>query len=116
MHFSRLLAGVSLVCLFVLTGCGGGAQWKVAVENKSAQACTVAVTLGADGKSNAKVDVTPGGSVTLIAGSADTLVNTITVTRGTDVKTIPHNSALSAGKQCTITIAADGTVAAATPK
>ncbi|HEY3325376.1 MAG TPA: hypothetical protein VGP72_33295 [Planctomycetota bacterium] len=116
MRYSGLLAGLSVLGLCVLLGCGGGAQWKVSVENKNAEPCSVAVTLGADSNSNANVEAKPGTSLTLIVGNSDTVVQTIKVTRGADVRTLTPKTPLAVGKECWIVISPDGTVTAATTK
>jgi hypothetical protein len=106
---------VLAVAMSGVAGCdrGGGSRWEVSVENKSEIPCSCFVTLGGDGSSKANADAIPKGKpVTLIAGSTDTVVQTVRVVRGTDEQLLTPNTPLPVGKRYLIVVGADGKVQA----
>jgi hypothetical protein len=109
-----LLPFLSAIGMSGLPGCDrSGPAWEVTVENKTDVPCSFFITLGPDGGTKAHVDgITKGKPATLIAGSTDTVVQTVKVVRAADEQALTPNTALPVGKRYSIVLAADGKVEA----
>ena len=104
---------VLVAVLLAGSGCDRRAkQWEVEVENKGDTPCSFKVVMSGSGaKNDVGVDgITKGKPVSLIAGSGDTVVQSIKVVRGKDEQTLTPNLALPPGKRLRIVVGADGQV------
>jgi hypothetical protein len=102
-----------LVVMGLLAGCDPGSkQWEIEVENKGDLPCSFKiVTSGSGSKNNVGVDgIAKGKPVSLVAGSGNTVVQSIKVVRGKDEQTLTPNLALPMGKKLRIVVGADGKV------
>ena len=107
-----VLFAFSMPLLLALPGCGNGRHpWEITLENRSDVPCSVFVTLGADGNSNAKVEnFEKGKTIILISGNSSTIVQSIKVVRGKDEQTLTPKARLEVFKRYAIVVGADGKV------
>ena len=105
---------LALVSFLLVAGCGQR-TWEIVVDNGNADPCDITImtssdSAGAKNQGNASASKLSKGSTTLLVGSTQTFLRSVTVTRGKDEEKIQPDVEILPGKRLRVAIDAAGKI------